>query len=198
MRKAILLVGGILLLLAAAAIPIQALLVLSILPPRYGAAVRMTNGAMQPSAQAAELANIQSSGVLAQVVSNLNLAGKWGERFKEGPLPLNVACGLLRRDLEVVHETGTRLIEIRMVSDIPDEAAAIANEVAEVYRASSLVARGANGKPVNEIVERAQPNARPVRSGKLKGVLVATGTGIILGGIGVALILAAIRRRTTA
>jgi capsular polysaccharide biosynthesis protein len=75
-----------------------------------------------------------SKTVLYGVITNLDLNRRWGEKLKEGPLPTDVTYLLLKREIEVAEEVrGSSLVEIRVRSDQPAEAAAIANEVARVY-----------------------------------------------------------------
>jgi len=83
---------------------------------------------------------LQSKSVLNAVITNLNLNRKWAERFnKRSELDLVMTCRLLQKRVEI--RLGRRtpfienpLIEIRVSSEGKVEAAAIANEIATVYR----------------------------------------------------------------
>lgn len=194
MRKNFLCVIGILLLAAGLAIPLLTVPVVFILPPKYAAIARVDPGVTPPAAQGTELVKIQSGAVLSQVISNLNLSARWGEKYKESPLPASVTQAILQRDLSVRARRGTSLIEIRVESDSPEEAATIANQIVEVYRNSPLSARSPDGKSAVQIVDQAQPNVRPVRPNKPKAIAIACGLGIAMCVAGVVLMVASRRR----
>jgi capsular exopolysaccharide synthesis family protein len=85
-----------------------------------------------------EFEKIQSKLILYQVITNLDLNRKWGEKYKEGYLPTDVTYLYLKRLVDVTQSRNTSLIEITVDSDDRDEAALIANTIAEVYRDSRL------------------------------------------------------------
>jgi len=80
-----------------------------------------------------EMERLQSKTVLYHVITNLELNQKWGAKFKEGELRTEVTYALLRQQLELRPVPETQFIEIRVQSDDPMEAAAIANDVAVTY-----------------------------------------------------------------
>ncbi len=79
-------------------------------------------------------------------------------------------------------------------SDIPEEAAEIANQVVEVYRTSSLAPRGPDGKPRMQILDKAQPNPRPARPNKPLNIAIGLAIGGVLGATGLALIFGSFRK----
>lgn len=83
---------------------------------------------------------IRSRSVMAQVVRDLNLHVEWGrEMTSDGsPLPMEAAVNILSRAIRVDQHRDTSLIAIRAMRPDPVEAARIANQVAEVYRANRL------------------------------------------------------------
>ena len=82
---------------------------------------------------------IQSQAVLPTVIENLNLNEKWAKRYNaEGKLKTDETLLLLKRQIEVRQFRNTSLIEIRVFSEDPKEAAIIANEIAEVYQKHRL------------------------------------------------------------
>lgn len=83
---------------------------------------------------------IQSRPILYRVIEDLKLQELWGKTYGEDgqPLTRNSAYKLLKKNLEVEPYRDTSLIEIRMRSESPDEAALVANAVAEVYREERL------------------------------------------------------------
>jgi beta-lactamase regulating signal transducer with metallopeptidase domain/uncharacterized protein involved in exopolysaccharide biosynthesis len=78
---------------------------------------------------------IQSEVVLGKVIQDLDLNEEWGKRYAGGErLKTYEAMGLLRARLELRPVRKTSLIEIRVSSDKPGEAARIANAIAEAYK----------------------------------------------------------------
>jgi succinoglycan biosynthesis transport protein ExoP len=85
-----------------------------------------------------EFEKIQSKMILHQVISNLDLTVEWGKRYKEGVLSLDTTYRILKSEIDVNQARNTSLIEIKAHSPDPNEAAAIANKITEVYRDSRL------------------------------------------------------------
>jgi polysaccharide biosynthesis transport protein len=83
---------------------------------------------------------IRSRSTLAQVVRELNLQAEWGrEMTADGsPLSLEDAIEILSRSVRVDQYRETSLISISVRRPDPNEAARIANRVADVYRATRL------------------------------------------------------------
>lgn len=78
---------------------------------------------------------IQSKAILYTVITNLNLNRKWAEKFKQpDDLRTELTFTLLKNQIDVRQYRNTSLIEIRAFSEDNKEAAAIANEIANVYR----------------------------------------------------------------
>jgi uncharacterized protein involved in exopolysaccharide biosynthesis/beta-lactamase regulating signal transducer with metallopeptidase domain len=79
---------------------------------------------------------IQSEWVLGKVIQDLDLNEEWGKRYASGErLKTYEAMGLLRSRLELRPVRNTSLLEIRVSSDNPEEAAKIANAISEAYKA---------------------------------------------------------------
>ena len=129
-------------------------LVTFILPPKYASTVRISVqkdapdilgiGGVQsynhfdPYWVQTEFEKIQSKAILIPVITNLDLHIKWGEKYKESSLPIDVAYKILKSETDVNQSRNTTLIEIKAFSDDPAEAAAIANKIADVYKESRL------------------------------------------------------------
>jgi capsular exopolysaccharide synthesis family protein len=79
---------------------------------------------------------IQSRPIAERVVERLNLQKVWGKGGQD--LPLEAAINVLRRSLSVNQSRDTSLVSISASSKTPDEAARIANEVAEAYKQMRL------------------------------------------------------------
>ena len=130
---------------------ITATLVTFILPESYASTVRInvqgdvsdintlsdrpTVRAYDPYLLQTEFEVIQSQAVLPKVIENLNLNEQWAKRYNaEGKLKTDETMLLLKRQIEVRQSRNTSLIEIRVYSENPQEAADIANEIALVYQ----------------------------------------------------------------
>lgn len=79
-----------------------------------------------------DIQRLQSRPMLYQVITNLDLAGRWGERYKEGALRMDTTYALLLAHLDIQRLTNSNIIEIRACSDDPNEAAAIANAITQI------------------------------------------------------------------
>jgi uncharacterized protein involved in exopolysaccharide biosynthesis len=86
-----------------------------------------------------EIEDIQSEVVLRKVVEQLNLNQKWGRKYGNGSLLKTYdTLDLLKRSIDLRPLRSTSLIEIRAFSSEPEEAAKIANAIAEAYRVHHL------------------------------------------------------------
>jgi polysaccharide biosynthesis transport protein len=82
---------------------------------------------------------IQSEVVLGKVIDQLHLEKVWGEKFNNGvPFTKTMAIKWLKGRLDVRPVRNTSLIEIRVYSEDKDEAAKLANTIADVYRQHRL------------------------------------------------------------
>lgn len=82
-----------------------------------------------------ELEIIQSEIILAPVVEELNLNATWGKRYFDGAkLKTSETLQLLRGRLDLRPVPNTMLLEIRVMSENPSEAAALANRIAGSYQ----------------------------------------------------------------
>jgi len=82
---------------------------------------------------------IQSEVVLTKVVENLGLNEVWGKKYNNNQrLKTTESAMLLKRNMDLRPVRNTELIEVRFYSDNKDEAAKIANAIADVYRQHRL------------------------------------------------------------
>lgn len=89
-----------------------------------------------------EFETIQSKSILHKVITNLNLNTKWAEKYQtEGELRTDQTYMILKGQIDVQQARNTSLIEITAYSEDNNEAAVIANAIAEVYRNSRLDSR---------------------------------------------------------
>jgi succinoglycan biosynthesis transport protein ExoP len=85
---------------------------------------------------------IQSEAILGKVINDLDLNREWGKKYANGePLKTSETMALLKSRMDLRPVRNTSLIEIRVFSEKPEEAAKIANAIAEAYRAHRLEQR---------------------------------------------------------
>lgn len=100
---------------------------------------------------------LQSKPIIYEVINRLNLQEEWGRAGEK--LTREVAYKILKNSINVFQQRDTSLIVISVNRDNPDEAADIANEIAEVYHDSRLDlalndARGAIDKIAEALKEQ--------------------------------------------
>ena len=82
-----------------------------------------------------EFKRIQSKPVLYRVIEELKLQEEWGRKYKQpGPIDRSRAYAILKGSIDVRQSHNTTLVDIQAYSDNKDEAATIANRVADVYK----------------------------------------------------------------
>ncbi len=188
MRPFVPLAIGIVLLVAGVLIVASSILFAFIAPSTFASTVRILTGTQDPIALRTEIEELNSSRILAQVVTNLNLNKKWAERYKdEGEFRTEQTVSMLKGQMKVSQAKNTYLIQITIRDVDRVEAASIANEIAKVYKGSGLAAKAA---PV-QILEAAQPAYRPERPNTMFPLL----GGLASGGCGLAMILTSNRKR---
>ncbi len=78
---------------------------------------------------------IQSQGILGKVVEELNLRQDWGKKYNAGDaLRTDEAIAMLKGRMDLRPVRNTSLIEIRVFSEKGEEAAKLANAIAETYQ----------------------------------------------------------------
>jgi uncharacterized protein involved in exopolysaccharide biosynthesis len=79
---------------------------------------------------------LQSEVILGRVIDELDLNSEWGKKYANGDrLKTSETIALLKARMDLRPVRGTDLIEIRVFSEKADEAARIANAIAEAYKA---------------------------------------------------------------
>ena len=135
---------------------ITATLVTFILPEQYSSTARIrverdvtditpisdrpfVGGSYDPYFIQTEFEVIQSEVVMGQVIKSLDLRNVWGKKYGNGePLKTDVAMAILKGRMDLRPVRNTSLIEIRVYSEDPNEAARLANAIAETYREHRL------------------------------------------------------------
>jgi polysaccharide biosynthesis transport protein len=131
---------------------ITATLVTFILPERYSSTARIkverdqsditpvmgeraAMGGYDPYFIQTEFELIQSEVILSNVIAGLDLNSEWGKKYADGKrLRTSETIVLLKGRMDLRPVRNTSLIEIRVSSETPDEAAKIANAAAEAYK----------------------------------------------------------------
>lgn len=76
---------------------------------------------------------IQSQVILSNVITELNLNKEWGKKYGQ-LLKTDETMELLKRQMDLRPVRNTSIIEIRIYDESPEQAAKIANKIAETYR----------------------------------------------------------------
>lgn len=78
---------------------------------------------------------IQSDAVLSRVIQAMHLNEVWGKKYNNGqPLKQSDTEAIIKHSLDLHPIRNTKVIEITASSDNPEEAAQLANQIAESYR----------------------------------------------------------------
>ena len=160
-----------------------------ILPESYASTARIrieTNSA-------SEFEIMQSQAVLGPAIEKLNLDVEWGRKYNgNAPLKTGDTMQLVKRHMNLAPERNTDVVDITVYSEDRNEAARIANAVAESYQDFSIERRKAALATVNPliiidlpvlIIDRAQPALRPCRPNKPLNITIGALMGILLGSI---------------
>ena len=127
-----------------------------------------------------QIAILSSSNVLDQVIQKLNLNDLWGRKyFNDRLLETSESRSLLARQLEVRRAPNSDLLVIRCYSDDKDEAALIANAVANAYCSMQPPSSGHLAPP--KIIDMAEPISKPVRPNKPMCVAIGGIFGLLVG-----------------
>jgi uncharacterized protein involved in exopolysaccharide biosynthesis len=163
-----------------------------ILPESYASTCRIqveqnlnqsTNGtAYDPYFIQTEFEIMQSQVVLEPVITKLNLNVKWGRKYSHGePFKTTEAMKILKEHLSLATVRGTKLMAITVYSEDRNEAASLANAIAEAYQQYSVKKNYPAGAV--QIVDRAEPGKFPVHPNKPLNIALGAVGGIVLGAL---------------
>lgn len=187
--------GAVAFLLVFFLVTITSTLVTFILPEAYASSARIrldnplraegqTNslpsepGADNPQRMQTELEIIQSEAVLRKVVEELDLNTTWGRKYAGGaPLKTRESMMILKGQLDPRPVRGTSLIEIKVFSDRPDEAARLANAITAAYAAYASHSEALRV----QVVDTAHPSARPAKPNKPLNIVLGIVVGVVMG-----------------
>ena len=139
---------------------------------------------------------IQSQLVLDRVIEKLNLNVAWGRKYFNGEtLKSAESLQILKARISLAPVRGTKLIAITAYSDDRQEAAQVANAIAEAYRnyRETKVRMEEANKPVVDprviadamvvITDRAEPGRYPVKPNKPLNLALGVIAGVVFGAI---------------
>ena len=101
---------------------------------------------------------LTSKPILNEVIYRLDLQVEWGSDSEK--LPRETALKILKNSLSVFQQRDTSLIVINVKRDNPQEAADIANEIAQVYRDSRLDIASKNAQLAIDKIEESLADQR--------------------------------------
>ncbi len=182
-----------------------------ILPESYASTARLkvepdvsssTNGmAYDPYFIQTTFEIIQSQLVLAAVIDHLNLNVEWGKKYFNGEtLKTTETLEILKGRLCLSPVRGTKLIAITVYSDDRNEAARVANAIADAYvnyrveSAGKVDGSKAPAGPPVVITDRAFPGREPAKPNKPLNITLGLLAGAVLG-LAAAALVGAIRSR---
>jgi len=120
---------------------------------------------------------MQSEEILGLVIKALDLEREWSKRYGRGePLKTAETMALLKSRMELRPVRNTSIIAISIYGERPEEAARIANGIAQTYKSHNN-----RGSLQVEIIDRAVPGLRPVRPNKPLNLAVGALLGLVLG-----------------
>jgi polysaccharide biosynthesis transport protein len=91
-----------------------------------------------------EFEKMQSEKVLGRVIAALDLNDVWGKKNGGAPLKTEDTIELLKQRMRLTPERSTKLIDITVYSEDKDEAARLANAIAQAYQEYRLELRNTN------------------------------------------------------
>jgi polysaccharide biosynthesis transport protein len=105
---------------------------------------------------------MQSEKVLGRVIDALDLNNKWGVKYNGTPLKTDDTMQLLKQRMSLSPERNTKLIDITVYSEDKDDAARLANGIAQAYQDYRLALRNTNTlNGISVLVSEFQSGGRP-------------------------------------
>jgi uncharacterized protein involved in exopolysaccharide biosynthesis len=127
---------------------------------------------------------MQSQVVLEPVITKLNLNVEWGKKYYNGEtLKTTEALEILKGRLSLAPVRGTKLIAITVYSDDRNDAARLANTIAEACQQYSVGKNYPAGAV--QIIDRAEPGRFPVKPNKPLNIALGAVAGVVLGALAV-------------
>jgi serine/threonine protein kinase/capsular polysaccharide biosynthesis protein len=138
---------------------------------------RSPSGTYDPYLIQTECEVMQSEEILSSVITALDLNQEWARRYGGGaPFKTPETMALLKSRLVLRPVRNTSLIAISVSGDRPEEAAQIANEIAQTYQNHNN-----SGSFQVEILDRALPSLQASRPNKPLNLALGGLLGLVLG-----------------
>src|ERR1043165_2289628 len=147
---------------------------------------RGMSGVYDPYFIQTEFEAIKSETVLTNVIARLDLNNKWGRRYNNGErLKTADTLEALRGRLDLRPVRNTMFIEIGVISDKADDAAELANVVAEAYRDHRLeeIRRASEGG-IKTLEDRFEEQQKKVAEAQKKVNELKASLGVTESGFG--------------
>ena len=104
-----------------------------------------SGGGYDPYFIQTEFEKMQSEKVLGRVIETLGLNDAWGKKYNGNvPLKTEDTMQLLKQRMSLSPERNTKLIDITVYSEDKDDAARVANGIAQAYQEYRLALRSTN------------------------------------------------------
>ena len=151
-----------------------------LLPETYVGVAQVTLAGVTPQTYNLHFAQsesdlVRSSYVLKQVVTSLDLSKRWSKKYNQGETLTDTKTAALMADMLEIHAIpNVNLLRICFYDNSAEEAAEVANKIAETYRAFP---QGHCG----EIIDRATPQSQPIRPNRPLNIIVGVLAGCALG-----------------
>jgi len=174
-------------------VTLSATIITFILPEYYAGTARVE----VTGDPATECQKITAQPVLEATIKQLKLDERWGRRYGGGTaFSIADTAQFLKARISTHPERNTRLIDITVYNESPQDAALIANSLAESYRD-----QGDSTAPARAlIVDMAMAAAKPMTPNKPLYIGLGTAMGIFFGAIigGIAAALSGLRNKSRA
>lgn len=134
-----------------------------------------------PALARTEAEVIKSELILRKAIDELNLNVVWGKKyFQNETLTTRETLAFLKRRIDIRPIPETTLIQIRVFDDKPNDAAEIANAIANAY--ANYAETNASGPQV-QIIDYAYPEDVPVRPNTTLDIFLGAVAGIFSGSV---------------
>jgi capsular polysaccharide biosynthesis protein len=120
---------------------------------------------------------VKADHVLEPVIARLHLNERWSERYRGRERRTEETRQVLRRQIALLPVRTNFLADLRVWSPVPDEAAEIANAIAESWCSN----HSATATGTGQIAKSALPSSKPIRPNIPLNLLVGCLGGILAG-----------------
>ncbi|HEY0547969.1 MAG TPA: hypothetical protein VGF13_00120 [Verrucomicrobiae bacterium] len=162
--------------------PLVTTMVTFILPETFASSAKILHPATSPIPIMTAVQMIVTQSHLDLVITDLDLAAKWGTKYKQPSKLSPEKCReMLTKMIQIEVPRRSPIVAIKVFSDDKMEAAAVANKVTEVYRRTV---------PGSAIIDYAAPNPVPARPNKRVNIMIGSFAGATFLVMGIGLLIA--------